>query len=203
VVPSIELSSQTFARLQALAVPLVDNPETVINRLIDFFEGREGAPAPSSGDGGNRMIREFNPGSPPNLTHTKVLAVEFCGRPLEHREANWNGLLNAAVREAKVRAASAAELKQLVIIPSVDGQKTNEGYRFLSDIGISIQGQDSNVSWKSARHIAQRLGLQLTVTFEWREKEGAAFPGVVGRLSLPEPSASAPFVAPSLDLEAI
>jgi hypothetical protein len=207
VVPSIELSSQTFARLQALAVPLVDNPETVINRLIDFFEGREGAPAPASGDkgggGGNRMIREFNPGSPPNLTHTKVLAVEFCGRPLEHRQANWNGLLIAAVREAKARAASAAELKQLVIIPFVDGQKTNEGYRFLSDIGISIQGQDSNVSWKSARHIAQRLGLQLSMTFEWREKEGAAFPGVVGRLSIAEPTATAPFVPPSLDLESI
>ena len=57
--PSIELSSQTFARLQALAVPLVDNPETVINRLIDFFEGREGAPAPAyhdgGGGGGNRI----------------------------------------------------------------------------------------------------------------------------------------------------
>jgi hypothetical protein len=187
VVPSIELSSQTFARLQALAVPLVDNPETVINRLIDFFEGREGAPSPVSGDrggGGGDKIRQFSPVSPPHLTHTKVLAVEFCGKPLEHREANWNGLLNAAVREAKARAKSAAELKQLVIIPFVDGQKTNEGYRFLSDIGISVQGQDSNVSWKAARHIAQKLGLQLSVTFEWREKEGAAFPGVTGRLSI-------------------
>ena len=142
MVPSIEVSSQTFARLQALAVPLVDNPETVINRLIDFFEGREGAPAPVSGGGGGDRIRQFSPVSPPHLTHTKVLAVEFCGKPLEHREANWNGLLNAAVREAKARAKSAAELKQLVIIPFVDGQKTNEGYRFLSDIGISIQGQD-------------------------------------------------------------
>ena len=129
--------------------------------------------------------------------------MEFCGRPLEHREANWNGLLNAAVREAKARAGSAAELKQLVIIPFVDGQKTNEGYRFLSDIGISIQGQDSNVSWKGARHIAQRLGLQLSVTFEWREKERAAFPGVVGRLSIAEATATAPFVPRSLDLELI
>ena len=108
--------------------------------------------------------------------------MEFCGKPLEHREANWNGLLNAAVREAKARAKSADELKHLVIVPFVDGQKTNEGYRFLSDIGVSIQGQDSNGSWKCARHIAQKLGLRLAVTFEWREKEGAAFPGVVGQL---------------------
>ena len=183
--PSIELSSHTFARLQALAVPLVDNPETVINRLIDFFEARESAPATAFVDGGGgTKIQQFNSGSPPNLTHTKVLAVEFCGKPLEHREANWNGLLNAAVREAKARAKSAGELKQLVIVPFADGQKTDEGYRFLSDIGISIQGQDSNGSWKGARHIAQKLGLQLSVTFIWREKEGAAFPGVAGRLSI-------------------
>ena len=185
MVPSVELSSQTFARLQALAVPLVDNPETVINRLIDFFEAREGAPAAVSGDGGGEnKIRQFSPVSPPHLTHTKVLAVEFCSKPLEHREANWNGLLNAAIREAKARAKSVGELKQLIIVPFVDGQKTDEGYRFLSDIGISIQGEDSNGSWKGARHIAQKLGLQLSVTFRWREKEGAAFPGVTGRLSI-------------------
>ena len=44
--------------------------------------------------------------------------------------------------------------------------------------------QDSNGSWKGARHIAQKLGLQLSVTFRWREKEGAAFPSVTGRLSI-------------------
>jgi hypothetical protein len=184
VVPSIELSSQTFARLQALAVPLVDNPETVINRLIDFFVAREGgAPAPGSSDGEGNSTRLFNAVSPPNLTHTKVLSVEFAGGLLPHSQANWNGLLNAAVREAKLHAKSANELKQLIIIPFVEGQKTNEGYRLLSDAGISVQGQDANGAWKAAWHIAQRLGLALTVTFVWREKEGAAFPGVTGRLS--------------------
>ena len=142
MVPSIEVSSQTFARLQALAVPLVDNPETVINRLIDFFEGREGAPAPVSGGGGGDRIRLSSQVSPPHLTHTKAWRWSFVASRWKHREANWNGLLNAAVREAKARAKSAAELKQLVIIPFVDGQKTNEGYRFPSDIGILIQGQD-------------------------------------------------------------
>jgi hypothetical protein len=183
VVPSVELSPQTFARLQAHAVPLVDNIETVISRLIDFYEARDGVPA-STGDAASE-VRRFNPLSPPALTHTKVLAIEFCGRPLQHGQANWNGLLNAAVREAKAHAQSASELKQLVIIPFVEGQKTNEGYRFLPDIGISVQGQDANGAWKAACHIAQRLGLALSATFVWREeKKGAAFPGVTGRLSI-------------------
>ena len=185
--PSIELSPQTFARLQNLAIPLVDNSETLINRLIDFFQASDGATAPAGGggDGTESKMRQFNPLSPPALTHTKVLAVEFCGKTLEHGQANWNGLLNAAVRAAKVQAKSAAELKQLIIIPFVEGQKVDEGYRFLSELGISIQGQDANGAWKAACHIAQKLGLQLSVMFIWREKDGAAFPGVTGRLSVP------------------
>jgi hypothetical protein len=183
VMPSVELSHQTFVRLQSHAVPLVDNIETVIGRLIDFYESRDGATVAST-DGTASKIRQFNPLSPPVLTHTKVLEVEFCGRPLEHGEANWNGLLNAAVRRAKAQVKSASELKQLMIVPYVSGRKANEGYRYLSDIGISIQGQDANGAWKAACHIAQKLGLPLTATFIWREKEGAAFPGITGRLSV-------------------
>ena len=84
MVPSVELSAQTFARLQAHAVPLVDNIETVIGRLIDFYESRDGAPVPTTDDGAGGKVRQFNPLSPPSLTHTKVLAIEFCGRLLEH-----------------------------------------------------------------------------------------------------------------------
>jgi len=184
VVPSVELSPHTFARLQTLAVPLVDNIETVISRLIDFYETRDGDPPGRPKNGAASKVRQFNPLSPPPLTHTKVLAVELRGRPLARGQVNWNGLLNAAVREAKARAKSDSELEQLVIVPFVEGQKTDEGYRYLPELGISLQGQDANGAWKGACHIAQKLGLALTATFVWREKEGAAFPGVEGRLSI-------------------
>jgi hypothetical protein len=112
------------------------------------------------------------------------LAVDVSGKPLDHSQVSWSGLLFAAIREAKARAKSASEFKHLVLVNFADGQKTDEGYRYLSDIGISVQGQDANASWKAACHIAQQLGLQLSVTFIWRQKEGAAFPGVTGQLSV-------------------
>src|ERR1700677_116910 len=175
MMPSVELSAHTFARLQVHAVPLVDNIETVIGRLLDFYEAKDGAPAAENGESGAK-IRKFNPLSPPSLTHTKVLDAEFCGRPLEYGQANWNGLLNVAVREAKDRSKSTADLKRLIVIPYLEGRKEDEGYRFLPEIGLSIQGQDANGAWKAACHIAQRLGVTAAAIFVWREKEGAAFP---------------------------
>jgi hypothetical protein len=102
----------------------------------------------------------------------------------ERSQANWNGLLNAAIREAKSSTKSPIEFRKLIVVNLVDGQKNDEGYRHLPDLKMSVQGQDANGAWKAACHIAQQLGRELTATFVWREKEGAAFPGVTGRFSL-------------------
>jgi hypothetical protein len=185
VSPPVDLSPATFTRLQAHAVPLVDTIESVINRLLDAYETKSGTPvAPADSDDGTITARQFNPNTPPDLRHTKVLAIEFDGRPLARGEANWNGLLNAAIREAKARAKSSADLKRLVTVNFVEGQKSDEGYRFLSDVGLSVQGQDANGAWKGACHVAQQLGREIKATFIWREKESAAFPGVTGEFHI-------------------
>ena len=181
--PSVELTPTTFGRLQAHAVPLVDTIESVINRLIDAYEQQSNAPLVGAG-GDGQSVRAFNPNTPPDLTHAKILGVTFCGKPLGRGQDNWNGLLNAAVREAKAQAKSSSEFKGLMVVNYVDGEKTDEGYRPLTGTGISVQGQDANGAWRAVSHIAQKLGCQLSVKFAWREKEGAAFPGVTGQLTL-------------------
>lgn len=179
--PPIDLSTTTFTRLQAHAVPLVDTIESVINRMIDAFE-KKGGETPDSGNG--QSVRPFNPNAAPDLTHAKILGVTFCGKPLGRGQDNWNGLMNAAVREAKAKAKSADEFKQLMVVNYVEGQKQDEGYRHLPDVDVSVQGQDANGAWRAVSHIAQHLGYPLTVKFAWREKEGAAFPGVVGQFTI-------------------
>jgi hypothetical protein len=47
-----------------------------------------------------------------------------------------------------------------------------------------VQGQDANGAWKGACHVAQQLGRDVKATFIWRDKEGAAFPGVTGELHI-------------------
>jgi len=185
--PPIELSTETFARLQAYAVPFIDHPEDVIKRFAEFYEKHHplpGAPVEAIVDVQDD-VRRCNPVTPPDLTHTKVLTVEFGGERLERSQANWNGLLIAAVLKAKAEAKSAADFKRIVVVNFVDGQKTDEGYRFLRQAGISVQGQDANASWRAACHIAQELGCHVLVNFAWRQKEGAAFPGETGQFLIP------------------
>jgi hypothetical protein len=182
--PSVELSPHTFARLQAHAVPLIDDIESVINRIIDYYEAKGGTPLPTSFGSASENVRQFTPATPPDLTHTKVLAIELCGKPLQHGQVNWNGLLFAAIREAKARTKTLADFTRLMLVNFVEKQKGDEGFRFLPDVGISVQGQDANASWRAACNLAQQLGFQLKVTFAWRQKEGAAFPGVTGQFSI-------------------
>ena len=182
--PSVDLTPQTFKRLQAHAIPLVDTIETVITRMLDSFENLSTASAPEAGDG--QSVRSFNPNTPPDLTHAKILGVTFAGKKLGRSEDNWNGLLNAAVREAAARAKTPAEFEQMMVVNHVKGEKRDEGYRPLADTGISVQGQDANGAWRAACHIAQQLGCDLSVKFAWREKDGAAFPGVTGQMTIAE-----------------
>jgi hypothetical protein len=146
----------------------------------DAFESKSGAPVAVGDSAEPSTARQFSANTPPDLTHTKVLAIEFDGKPLARGEANWNGLLNAAIRAARAKAKSTDELKKLVVVNIVAGRKFDEGYRFLSDIGISVQGQDANGAWR----VAQRLGCKLKATFIWREKEGAAFLGTTGQVHI-------------------
>jgi hypothetical protein len=177
--PTVDLAEATFQRLQAVAKPFVDTPETVIIRLLDAHESalKERSSSVQTDDG----VQLFNPHTPPDLTFTKVVKAEFCGRTLDRGDTNWNGLLDVAVRKAKAVSRSSSDLKRLIAVNFVEGAKTVEGFRFLSDVGISVQGQDSNGAWRAIHHVAQQLRCEVRVTFVWRDKESAAFPGATGQ----------------------
>lgn len=178
--PSADLSELTFARLQKLAVPLVDSIDTVIAKLLDFYDSGRTLPEHSKSDD-RRQLQRFRAGSPPDLTHTKVLSATLAGVAISN--ATWNGILFELIRRAKRRIANTEEAKRLLVINFVRGKKEDEGFRFVPEVGISVQGQDANYAWRGAFHLATQLELPLEVEFMWRSKDAAAFPGKSGRLT--------------------
>ncbi|WP_313010937.1 T4SS efffector SepA family protein [Brevundimonas sp.] len=183
---TFELSDENFAGLQKHAIPLKDDLNSVIAKLLASKESVLEADEEATEEERRRPIeasKKFDAATPPDLTHTKLIAVIFDGKVIE--KPTWNKLKDAAIRAAYAATPDQKQLGQMILCPFTKGQKTDEGYRFFEDINLSVQGQDALSSYKVAYHIALALGLSMRVQFIWRQKEAAQFPGVTGLMHKP------------------
>ncbi len=71
-----------------------------------------------------------------------------------------------------VRRASRANLRQ--------GRYEENGYKYLPEADLSIQGVDANLACEHSFRLARARSISLKVPFEWRDKEDAAHPGQSG-----------------------
>ncbi|CDZ31216.1 Hypothetical protein, partial CDS, partial [Neorhizobium galegae bv. officinalis] len=88
---NILVNDDVFARLQKLAEPFVDTPETVITRLLDAYTGVK--PFIDMGD-----KKVFDPQVPPNLVHTTVISAVVNGETLKPQDTYWNNILIALIK---------------------------------------------------------------------------------------------------------
>lgn len=171
----ITLPDELFAKLQAHAIPLVDTPLTIIERAIAALEaGDEDATSSKHG------ARSFNPGAAPNLAHTTPRKVAIAGKSLPAAATYWNPIMFAVIREAAARGISTADLMELITVNCVAGEKTDHGYKFIEEAGLSVQGQDANAAWKQAYRVASSVGIGLEIEFAWQDNEKAAMPNTLG-----------------------
>ncbi len=159
----------------------MDTPDTVVNRALDALDQLAGAPAPANGHG-TESERRIDPRQLPNLTHTKVLDAAIAGAAVAR--PNWNLLLEEMLRLALKRVGAFEKLRRLCPVNMASGRKEDEGYSYLSDIDVSVQGQDSNAACRTVVTAAQGLGIALDIGFMWRPKKGAAHPGERARIQI-------------------
>jgi hypothetical protein len=177
--PQVTISDETFARLQRQARPLVDTIDTVMTRALDALDILPGSLEIDTIGAGERRV---DPRALPSLTHTKILGASLGGAPIA--KANWNSLLDEVLRRTMKHAGSFEALRQLCPVNMAKGKKVNEGYSHLSDINISVQGQDANGACRGIVTAVQAMGIALDVSFMWRHKEGAAHPGQRARIAI-------------------
>ena len=103
------------------------------------------------------------------------------------------GAVTASAEEIDVRAArlrATEEVKdtdkvsELVLAKHTKGEKADQGYRYLKEAGLSVQGQDANNAWKTAANIIKALGVKAEVTFVWYDNPKAVKPGETGKFVL-------------------
>ena len=118
----------------------------------------------------------------PRLTHTKLLEAAINGERLT--KPNWNSLLDEMLRPAVERVGGSEKMHRICPVNMVKGSKEDEGYGYLPEIDISVQGQDANGACRAVVTAAQALGMSLDIGFMWRLKESAAHPGERGRIRI-------------------
>jgi hypothetical protein len=177
--PTVELSPDTIERLKKFAEPLVDTFDTVVAKALAALEAANGRQATIPAD----EIKFLNPAAPPNLSHTTVHSIDFDGRRFPPAETYWNLLLHAVIRRAR-QDLSAEAVADLIICNKVVGKKENNGYKYLEDAGISIQGADANGAWKATYYLLDKLNLPTEIVFSWQDNPKAAMPNQRARFSV-------------------
>lgn len=189
--PVIRLPNSTYNRLQSHATPFTDTPATVIDRLLDNYEGN--SDSRSTDKSVQQTIREtddlllMDPYSPGDLRYTKVQIASFGNRDVEGpRGPNWNRLLMVAHEVALMKFGSFEKLSQLTDTNVQQGKYTSDGYHYNADYNFSMQNKRSNEAWQDSFKIARKLDLPVIIMFEWPQKEEAAYPGRTALIQWPE-----------------
>jgi hypothetical protein len=181
----VPLSDATFARAQSHAVPLVDDLESVINRAFDALEKIEKKEVQASALGNEaQAIQPYNPESPPNLAFSQPVAIKVDGEDVPYGQLYWNNLMIKVIGKAVAAGHTGESLRALMVVPTILGLKESQGFKFLADAGISVQGQDANAAWKQTMHLAGHLGLKLEVIWKWQLNEKASLPGQKGSFTV-------------------
>lgn len=173
----IEISDSDFARLQRLAVPLVDSPASVIAKLLDMAEQDKTHKSFETEESEKKLLGlSFEI---PPLTHAKLLDASFSGEKPD--KYTWDGLLRLAIKHASRKAKNFDDLRKASGARMVMGEKHDEGYKYLPELGLSYQGVSADDAMKIVTRINEFLWTECTFEFEWRKKEGAAMPGKTAR----------------------
>lgn len=180
---TVSLSDATFAKLQLIATPFIDTPESVVASLVDDELKRRGTGAVTSRDAGGAA--RLDPDRHESLTHARLISASVDGHSL-HRP-KWNSLLDHIHVLGMKKLGSFAALKRASNARLKEGKYEEEGFHFLPDANISIQGVDANSAWDHSLGLARQLPVAIEAKLEWRDRDEAARPGQSAILSW-EPS---------------
>lgn len=195
--PVVTLSESTDAKLKLLITrPFEDTRESLITALIDAELYRKGISPNGSGLAGTVKDNtlQLDPDSHENLTHTRLISATVDGRPI-HRP-KWNSVLEYLHVLGYKRLGSFEELDRLSGAKIREGRYEQDGYKYVSEADLSIQGVDANSAWARSLGLAREIGVAIEIKFEWRQKEGAARRGEIAILRWDKTSPKRPTIEP-------
>lgn len=181
--PVVRINEATFADLSTLKTWYgTKTPSETIDSIVRAAMeqlGMERDEAPNdvvttTGDG--PMLFESAPG----LAFTKPLAASINGKALHG--PRWAAILLTMIGQVKAKGVEGERLVHELAIPAKAEQCEAEGFKYHSDLGISVQGQSASDCWKEVDRLAKKWRIPVSVEFQWRQNPKAQYPGKSGLL---------------------
>jgi hypothetical protein len=130
-------------------------------------------------------IVEFSLLQVPNLAFTNITSVIIAAKPTLGAESlSWRGLMLNLIREILRRGADVATVSELLGHGVFIGKRRRYGFRYVPDLGLSIQNRDANGTWRRCHELAEHFFLDVAVEWIWANDQRAAFPNRKGQLKV-------------------
>lgn len=183
MMPVVRINDATFADLKSISTWFgTKTPSETIDRIVrEAMEelGMERDDEPDTLAVHNKdEVMQFD--TAPGLSFTKPTAAMVNDRPLEN--PRWSAILIAMIGAVSGKGIKGEKLVRELSIPAKVSQYEEEGYKFLPDVGISVQGQSAQDCWKEIDRLSNKWRIPVSVDFFWRQNPKAQYPGKTGRL---------------------
>ena len=182
--PNARLSDATAALLKQVAIPLEDSYDSVIRRLAEHALKGIPYPHPSlslvspeanigekDAEGDHSFDAMPSVERHPQLTYSHVRDAVFGGTRIS--KPTWNSLAKYAHETAATNLGTFDALRLATKANMREGKYEQEGFSYLEDAGISLQGMDSNMAWENSLRLAKKLQVPIKVVVEWSKTHKA------------------------------
>jgi hypothetical protein len=177
----IRIADTTLEKMQSVAIPLQDDHNSVLDRVLNFYLQHNGKSGRGENQSSAEQVLSQNPDSPDDLSWSKIRWGRFGNRKLSSR--NWSELAKVAHEVASEKYNSFDQIRKMTPFNVVDGKLEERGYHFIPNADLSIQYRSGPDNWEYCLEMARSLGLTIEVEIEWPNKEGVAHPGERGKLA--------------------
>lgn len=183
MMPVVRINDATFADISTLKTWFgTKSPSETIDHIvkeameqlgIERDDDMEGATGVSTG---GALVFDVAP----SLTFTKPMKASINGKQIQN--PNWASILLSMIAQVKAKGFEGEKLVRELGVPAKAGSYDDDGYRYLSDLGISVQGQSAADAWKEVDRLAKKWRIPVIIEFVWRQNPKAQHPGKVGIL---------------------
>lgn len=177
--PHIEISEQALAYLKKHAEPLIDTTVSVLDRIL----AEHAALATKPKGQPEALEMRFSGDGLPSVKFTTIVSAQVAGKPATQRY--WNNILEDLIAACVQKGASPAEVRSVLQANVLDGNQSDNGYRFVPTAGFSFQGLEANRVCRNLAILCERFGIPVDIEIRWQDDEKAVFPKQSARIVLP------------------